>query len=173
MQKKDASRSIGRLLDEVVEAPERYKSVAALMLLDMLTWKDRDLDAVAREMANSGRRLQLARGGPATQKIQKDIVDRLDEIIKRLEEDPDGPRIPGPPQPGNKPTSPKEESTPSHNSGKGEVNPARLKQIGGQWNNLPEAERRQLIQELTRGMTQKHAQAIQNYFERMSAAHRK
>lgn len=83
--KDDAQHSIGRLLDDVAEAPERYKTVGALMLLDMLTWKEKDLNWVARKMDNSGRRLQLARGGPVTQKIQKDIVNRLDEIIKELE----------------------------------------------------------------------------------------
>jgi hypothetical protein len=85
LKKKEAQRSIGRLLDDVADAPERYKTVGALMLLDMLTWKEKDLNWIARKMDNSGRRLQLARGGPATQKIQKDIVRRLDEIIKELE----------------------------------------------------------------------------------------
>ena len=85
LQKDNASKSLGRLLDEVVDVPERYKTVGALMLLDMLTWKEKDLNWVARKMDNSGRRLNLARGGPVTQKIQKDIVRRLDEIIKELE----------------------------------------------------------------------------------------
>jgi hypothetical protein len=85
LKKKEATRSISRLLDDVADAPERYKTVGALMLLDMLTWKEKDLNWIARKMDNSGRRLQLARGGPVTQKIQKDIVRRLDEIIKELE----------------------------------------------------------------------------------------
>jgi hypothetical protein len=85
LQKDNASKSLGRLLDEVSDVPERYKTVGALMLLDMLTWKEKDLNWVARKMDNSGRRLNLARGGPVTQKIQKDIVNRLDELIKELE----------------------------------------------------------------------------------------
>jgi len=85
LQKDNARRSISRLLDDVAEAPERYKTVGTLMLLDMLTWREKDLNWIARKMDNSGRRLQLARGGPVTQKIQKDIVRRLDEIIKELE----------------------------------------------------------------------------------------
>lgn len=85
LQKDNARKSITRLLDDVAVVPERYKTVGALMLLDMLTWKEKDLNWIARKMDNSGRRLQLARGGPVTQKIQKDIVNRLDEIIKELE----------------------------------------------------------------------------------------
>jgi len=85
LHKDQARKSIMRLLDDVVESPERYKTVATLMLLDMLTWKEKDLTWIARKMDNSGRRLELARAGDVTQKIQKDIIHRLDEIIKEKE----------------------------------------------------------------------------------------
>jgi len=85
LQKAEASRTINRLLEESVGSPERYRTVSLLMLLDMQTWKDKDLGAVARKMDNSERRLQLARGGPQTQEIQKDILRRLDELIKEKE----------------------------------------------------------------------------------------
>ncbi len=65
--------------------PERYRTVSALMLLDMQTWKDKDLGAIARKMENIERRLDLARGGPQTQKLQKEVFARLDELIKELE----------------------------------------------------------------------------------------
>jgi hypothetical protein len=83
--KNEASKSIGRLLEDGIDAPDRYKTLAALMLLDMQTWKNKDLAAIARKMDNVERRLQLARGGPETQKIQKEIIARLDELIKELE----------------------------------------------------------------------------------------
>jgi hypothetical protein len=85
--KREASNSITRLLDDVTDAPERYKMVATLMFLDMQGWKDdeKDLNNIAKLMDNSERRLDLARGGPKTQEIQKKIVFRLDELIKQLE----------------------------------------------------------------------------------------
>jgi len=85
MQKKEAQESIVRLLDDVPAAPERYKMVAALMHLDMANWQDKDLGAIGRKMDNIQRRLELARGGKTTQKQQKEVVARLDEIIKELE----------------------------------------------------------------------------------------
>jgi len=85
MKSKDANNTIVRLLDDVTDAPERYKMVAALMVFDMMAWKDRDLGTIARKMDNIERRLDLARGGPVTQKIQKDVVARLDELIKEKE----------------------------------------------------------------------------------------
>jgi hypothetical protein len=83
--KKEANDSIVRLLDDVVDAPERYKTVAALMHFDMLSWREKDLGWIARKMDNIERRLDLARGGEKTQKMQKEVVARLDELIKELE----------------------------------------------------------------------------------------
>jgi hypothetical protein len=85
IQKEEANRTILRLLDEVPDAPERYKLVATLMHADMTSWQDKDLGWIARKMDNIERRLELARGGPQTQKMQKDVVLRLDELIKELE----------------------------------------------------------------------------------------
>jgi len=86
LQKDPANRTIRRLLDEAgAFAPERYKAVALLMQLDMAAWKNKDLDDIARKMKDVERRLDLARGGPVTQEKQKEILARLDEIIKKLE----------------------------------------------------------------------------------------
>jgi hypothetical protein len=85
ISKTEATHTITRLLDDCSAAPERYKTVSALMLLDMQTWQDKDLGAVARKMENIERRLDLARAGPQTQKLQKEVISRLDELIKELE----------------------------------------------------------------------------------------
>jgi hypothetical protein len=87
MKRDEASQSIVRLLDDVADAPDRYKMVATLMFFDMQGWKkdEKDLGNIAKLMDNSGRRLDLARGGKITQDIQKKIVFRLDELIKELE----------------------------------------------------------------------------------------
>jgi len=86
----EASRSIVGVLEDVAEAPERYKLVAMLMLYDMQSWQTKDLGEIARKMDNIERRLELARGGPKTQKVQKEVVARLDEIIKKLEKQQGG-----------------------------------------------------------------------------------
>jgi hypothetical protein len=83
--KNDAFRSIVGVVEDVADAPDRYKIVSLLMLYDMQTWREKDLGWIARKMDNVERRLELARGGPQTQKMQKEIVKRLDEIIKELE----------------------------------------------------------------------------------------
>lgn len=85
-RKPEATKSIVRLLEEgAAISPERYKTVAALMLVDMSSWKDKSLDDIARKMNNIERRLDIARGGPETQRQQREVLNRLDEIIKKLE----------------------------------------------------------------------------------------
>jgi len=85
MLKDQADGSIDRLLVDVSDSPERYRMVAALMHFDMVTWQDKDLGWIARKMDNIQRRLDLKRGGKQTQKIQKEVLVRLDEMIKELE----------------------------------------------------------------------------------------
>jgi len=85
MLKDKAEGSIDRLLVDVTDSPERYRMVAALMHFDMLTWQEKDLGWIARKMDNIQRRLELKRGGKQTQKQQKEVLVRLDEMIKEIE----------------------------------------------------------------------------------------
>src|SRR5260370_35967356 len=87
MMTNETNDTILRLIDDVVDATERHKMVAALMHFDMQQWRDKDLGWIARKMGDIERRLDLSRGGPKTQKMQKEVVMRLDEIIKQLEKD--------------------------------------------------------------------------------------
>jgi len=85
-QKPEATRTIARLLEEGNSiSPDRYKTVATLMLIDMHTWKEKDLGDIARKMDNIERRLEIARGGPETRRQQREVLNRLDEMIKKLE----------------------------------------------------------------------------------------
>jgi hypothetical protein len=192
LNRKDATASISRLLEDAIAiAPERYKTVSALMLLDMQTWKEKDLSSVARKMSNVERRLELAKGGPETQKLQKDIVLRLDELIKELENKrkppppgdgsgdgqcPNGGGCPngqqpgsgqGPPK-GNNPSSPATESGIANQGGTGNVDPTKFKKLVENWVSMPARERARALQELTQGMSQRHREAIEAYFRNIN-----
>jgi hypothetical protein len=195
LQKKDCDDTIARLLDDVIDAPERYKMVAALMHFDMLSWKDKDLGSIARKMDNVERRLELARGGPQTQKQQKEIVDRLDELIKQLEnqqkqqqqqqqqggkpgEQPGG-QCPnggqpgqgqgqGPPSDNIQASSPQQDSMGGNGKGPGNVDPKKLKEMAEVWGKLPERERAKAMLELTRDMPPRYREVIENYFKKLA-----
>jgi len=100
-QKPEATKTILRLLEEGASiSPDRYKTVATLMLLDMHTWKDKDLGDIARKMDNIERRLEIARGGPETRRQQREVLNRLDEMIKKLENQNKKKNKPGDPKDG-------------------------------------------------------------------------
>ncbi|MCX7701749.1 MAG: hypothetical protein N2039_12805 [Gemmataceae bacterium] len=174
IRKDDASRTILRLLDDVADAPERYKMVASLMLLDLQTWRndEKDLLQISKLMDNSGRRLDLARGGPKTQEIQKKIVFRLDEVIKELENQcngncsGNGGNCPGG-KPGNgggaNPTSPMQDSNIATNGGPGRVDEKKLKELAEVWGKLPEKERAKAMMELTKDLPPRYREIIENY----------
>ncbi|MCC6420249.1 MAG: hypothetical protein IT429_18595, partial [Gemmataceae bacterium] len=188
LSKADAGRTIGRLLGQALDSPERYKTVGALMLLDMQTWKDKDLGAIARKMGNIERRLELARGGPQTQKLQKEVVLRLDELIKELENkqkqkqqggSPNGGQCPDGQQPGgqqgqqggNNPTQPMQDSRIANNGGRGTVNEARLRKLAEGWGRMDQAQRAQAmreVEELTRGLSLAHQELFREYFRRLT-----
>jgi hypothetical protein len=177
IQKKEASNSIARLLDDVADAPERYKMVATLIYFDMQGWKDddKDLAQIARLMDNSERRLDLGRAGPKTQDIQKKIVFRLDELIKDLENQcknggqcqcPGGGQQPGPGT--NQPSSPQKDSQIATNSGPGMVDPKKLQNLAQIWGKLPEKERAKAMMELTKDLPPRYREVIENYFKTLA-----
>jgi tetratricopeptide (TPR) repeat protein len=85
MLKDQADETITKLIVDVSDSPQRYLQVAALMAYDMQTWQEKDLGWIARKMDNIQRRLDLKRGGKQTQKMQKEVLVRLDEMIKEIE----------------------------------------------------------------------------------------
>lgn len=86
LKKSDAMKSLGNLLDNTQNVPERYKAVALLMRHDIEQLKDASLGEVAKKMSDVERRLILGRGGEKTQKVEEEIVEALDEIIKKAEQ---------------------------------------------------------------------------------------
>jgi len=183
MMRKEADDTIFRLLDDVTDAPERYRMVAALMHFDMLTWQDNDLGWIARKMNVIKDRLDLTRGGKKTQGMQKEVLVRLDEMIKELENKqksqcqgcnggscPPGsnPSQGGPPS-GNQSSGPAADSAiPNAPPKAGIVDPQRLKEIANIWGTLPEKERAKAMLELTRDMPAKYREAIEIYLQKIS-----
>jgi hypothetical protein len=182
LNKDAATQTITRLLEDGIGSPERYKTLSALMLLDIQTWKDKDLGSIARKMENIERRLDLSRGGPQTQKQQKEVIARLDELIKELENKarqkagagngggcPDGAPSGGPPNGGN-PSNPATESGIANNGGPGHVDPIKMKKLVEQWGRMQPREQARALQDLTQGMSRRHQEAIENYFRNLAQA---
>lgn len=184
MKKEAASSSIVKLLDDCADSPARYTMVATLMFFDMQNWAadPKDLTNIERLMDNSQRRLDLTRGGEKTQDIQKKIVFRLDELIKKLEDDAkkqsgqgDGDGKPGNGPPGGntvKPQGPATDSVIMGGSGPGNVDiNKKLRQVAEGWGTMPADKRAQVVKEMTRDLPPKFEPMIKNYFEALDKVH--
>jgi hypothetical protein len=169
------------MLDDAQDVPDRYKMVSILMAFDMQSWKDGDIPAklggIARKMDNIERRLELARGGPKTQKIQKEVVARLDELIKELEnqcngccDGNDGSCPNGGNNGGANPSNPMKDSRVAKNPGAGKVDQKKLEAMAKEWGKLPPKKQAEAIQELTRGMPPKYAEVVENYFRKIATS---
>ncbi|MBX7103037.1 MAG: hypothetical protein K1X57_03100 [Gemmataceae bacterium] len=176
VQKSPALMSITRLLEDVSDVPERYKNVSILMLLEMQSWKDedKDLENIARLMDNIERRLDLARGGPKTQEIQKKVINRLDEVIKEVENQIKNgqSQCPSGGQPGqggsNQPSAPQNDSFGGNNGGPGVVDSKKLKNLAENWGKLPEKERAKAMMEITKDLPPRYREVIENYFKTLA-----
>jgi len=180
MLKDRADDTISRLIVDANDSPARYLQVAALMAYDMQTWQEKDLGWIARKMDNIQRRLDLKRGGKQTQKMQKEVLVRLDEMIKELENkakgncDCNGGSCPNG-SPGNKDgegkdksTSPANDTIKSNANGNGQVDQKRVAEVAEAWGKLPEKERERVLVELTRNLPARDRAVMEAYFRELA-----
>ena len=63
-----------------------------------------------------------------------------------------------------------QDSNIANNGGSGRVDPQKMKKLMDQWGQLPPREQARALQELTRGMSPRHREAIENYFRNIAGA---
>lgn len=166
LHKKECLRYAEDILD-LFDCPERYKVMAYIIRDDASQWKTGDMGDISREMAQVTERIQTKKAGAATQKIQKDIVDKLDKLIKGAEDDQAAAaaaqgKAGG--QAEGSSSDPQNESNGGHESGKGAVDPKKFAELSRTWGNLPDKERQRAIQDLTKGLPAKYQEMIERYF---------
>lgn len=85
LKQSEGLATLKTLQHDTEDVPVSYASVATLMEHELKALKDNSLDAISRKMRDSERRLDLARSGPRVQKVQREIVADLDQLIEKLE----------------------------------------------------------------------------------------
>lgn len=168
LKKGDAMRSLGNLLDNTQNVPERYKAVALLMRHDLEQLKDASLGEVAKKMLDVERRLTLGRGGEKTQKVEEEIVEALDEIIKKVEQQQQGGGGGGG-QGGNQNQS---GGAANDSSVKGATAPGEVdkKDIGNKagWGTLPPKKATEAKNVINRNFPSHYREAIEQYFKKLA-----
>lgn len=166
--KKEAEKYADYLQGIEVTLPERYQVLTYLMKQDMAQWKSDNIEDIARDMSHAKDRIENKDLGNSTQKIQKDIITKLDKLIKENEDKANGKGDTSQPSASNKATQPLPDSKIVGSEGIGTVDNTKFKKFTENWGTLPPRERVLALQELTQGMSPRHREAIENYFRNLA-----
>lgn len=167
-----AAATLERLLERSEDLPIRYERMATLMQRDLESLEDDSLDHISRRMRDITRRLSFGRAGPATRSVQDGVIESLDKLIAKLEEQQQqcqggGGASGGGPGNGSG-SKPMEDSMPAGGKGPGEV---AKKDVGNGdgWGDLPPRKRDEALQQIGREFPPHYREAIEQYFKRLAS----
>jgi hypothetical protein len=164
----EPSREVAaELLQREDEIPRRYREVARLLLRDSKDVKVDSLDHIARRMDDISRRLQLGQADQPVRKVEDGVVESLDKLLKKLEEQARQQQAKGASGGQLQSNNPASESRIMGGKGPGKVD---KKPIGDQqgWGNLPAKERQEAIQQIGRRFPSHYREAVEQYFKRLA-----
>ena len=162
--------TLEQLLKRTEGVAPRYHSVATLMQYDLGNLEEKSLDVVSNKMSDVTRRLNLARAGQKTQKVEKEIVDLLDELIKKMEDQSSGGgggSGKGQAGKGNQSNNAAQDSRVKGSTAPGEVDKKKTKP-GANWGNLQDKERAKVKNLISRDFPAHYRQTIEEYFKKLA-----
>ncbi|NQU21349.1 MAG: hypothetical protein HQ567_08710 [Candidatus Nealsonbacteria bacterium] len=159
--------SLEQLIVATEHSPRRYMAMAISMQIDLETLEDDSLRYISRQMGDIERRLDLGRGGKKVQKVEKDVIESLDKLIKKLEEQQK--KGGGGAGQGNiRSNSPAPDSRILGGKGPGEVAKRNLGNQNG-WGDLPPKQREAALQQIGREFPSHYRDVIEQYFRRLAS----
>jgi len=165
---KDAGlKAIGQLLDGMDQSPRRYIALAELMQQDLEGLNDDTLDHIARRMKDVRRRLDLGRGGKKVREVEDGVIESLDKLIKKLEEQQKNQQNSGGMRDNIRSTRPAPDSMPIGGKGAGDVDKRPIGSKSG-WGDLPPREREEALHALGRDFPSNYRDIIEQYFRKMA-----
>ncbi|MEQ1905562.1 MAG: hypothetical protein ABL888_15340 [Pirellulaceae bacterium] len=165
-QKAKCQLTLRRLLEQKDRLPKRFVVLAELMTRDIENLQDESLDEITRMMNDVQRRLSLYRAGKIVLDQEKAVLEKLDKLIERLEEEQKKSQQQSQSQKGP-PSKPMEDSRNVGGKGSGDVTNKRLNE-GGNWGDLPPAEKAQTLAEMTRDLPPHYRAIVEEYFKKLA-----
>jgi len=147
LNKVEGLKVINQLLDGSEFSPRRYVAIAYLMQADLSTLEEETLDHIARRMEDVQRRLDLGRAGPKVRKVEDGVVESLDKMIKKIEDEQN--KQSQSQSNSLQSRSPAKDSTPMGGKAPGNVDKKDIGHKSG-WGNLPPKEREEALQNMGR-----------------------
>lgn len=167
LMKKEGLATLKQLRENSSDVPVRYSSVAELMQADLARLQEDSLDEVARMMSDVERRLELGRGGAKVQKVEEEIVAKLDELIKKLEQQQGGGGGGSPSGQQNQSSSPAQDSRVKGSTAPGEVDEREIGKRSG-WGALPPKQQTKARNLIDRELPPHYRAAIEQYLKKLA-----
>ncbi len=171
LKKDECLANVRLLLERESELPNRFEKLASLMEADISPLAEDSLDEVARLMQDVERRLDLGRAGTRVRDEEQQIVDKLDKLIDKIEEQMKQQQQQQQQQQSGSPSpaqmQPMEDSQIAGGSGPGDVDRRDNGERAG-WGNLPPAQRQESLQRLTEELPSHYREVIEGYFRQLA-----
>ena len=168
LDKEAGLNAIEQLLDGAEQSPRRYVVVAEAMRRDLEGLEDDSLDHIARRMDDVRRRLDLGRGGKRVREVEDGVIESLDKLIKKVEEQQKQCQQGSGAQDNIRSRSPAPDSMPIGGKGRGDVTRRNTGSESG-WGDLPPKEREAALQQIGRDFPSHYRDIIEQYFRRLAA----
>ena len=162
VEPEESRAALVRLLEHEDALPRRYQQVAELLSRDLAGLKDESLDHIARRMNDVRRRLEFGRAGKQVQMAEKGVVDSLDKLIKKLEDQQQQQQIGGS-SGGQQSSKPMQDSWLPGMRAPMQVDQRDIGSKSG-WGDLPPKEREQALQQIGREFPGYYRDLIEQYF---------
>ncbi|QEG22560.1 hypothetical protein [Mariniblastus fucicola] len=166
LKPKECIVTLKQLQENADQLPRRYNVLAKLMIADMKRLEADSLDEISRMMGDIRRRTELNRSGTRVRNKEEDVIEKLDKLIERLEEQQRQMQMAqsqGSPQP----TSPADREQRLSGQGSGEVRSKRQTD-GGSWGDLDPAERDAALADMSKDLPPHYRSVIEEYFRKLA-----
>jgi hypothetical protein len=168
LKTEDCKHSIESLLENEDDLPTRFSVVAKMMLADISPIKDGSLDEISRLMKDVYRRINFQRSGKTVLQTEEQVIEKLNNLIEEAEQKQQQAQSQSQPADGNQQSSnPMEETKIAGGTGDGSVTTKPIDD-GGQWGDMPAAERAAAMAEMAKDMPPHYRAAIEQYFRRLA-----
>lgn len=157
-----------KLLENENDIPRRYAAIGKLMIADLEPLETDSLDEISRLMNDVGRRTALRRAGNRVIDQEKQVIQKLDKLIEDLQQQQQQQQQSKSSSRSQQPPSgPIRASQVAGSGATGEAGNKRQTD-GGDWGDLPPAQRAAAMAEMSKEMPPHYRAVIEEYFRRLA-----
>lgn len=169
VQPEAALKTVAELRKLPGKLPRRYAELAKLIERSAARTTKTPLRGISQRMGDVDRRLELGRTGELEIALEQTVLDELDKLINKLQEQQDQQQqqqqaASAAAAPS---ASPPQDSMPGQLRGPGKVTQRRIA-AGGEWGALPPAERARVTQQLSRDFPAHYRELIEAYYKQLA-----